>query len=440
MDAGLAAPEAAAVLAPSAPPAMASAPAGPAADSAFASEEPGLFAPVYPLPRLEIRSGHGARVVDATGREYIDFVSGIAVNALGVAPPGLARAVARQMKQLVHCSNLYANRPAIELARALATATGYERVFFCNSGAEGIEAALKFARARAIASGRAGRDVVAFRGGFHGRTAYALATTWNPHYREAFEPLVAGVRFADFNRVADLDAVLDPRVAAVVVEPVQGEGGAIPADRGFLHALRARTTALGATLIFDEVQCGMGRSGRLLAAEHYGVRADITVLSKALGGGLPLAAVLMSADAARGLKPGQHGCTFGGGPVVTAAGAFVLGQVNRPGFLARVRRRGRELRAGLDRLVRAHPALAEARGLGLLCAVELAPGATFEPAALVAACREHGLLLVRGGERAVRFLPPLNVGADEITEALARFERALRSLETTASNPKGDTT
>ena len=412
----------------------------PAPNPGFAAEEPGLFAPVYALPRLEIASGKGARVVDAAGREYIDFVSGIAVNALGVAPAGLARAVARQMKQLVHCSNLYANRPAIELARALTQATGYERVFFCNSGTEGIEAALKFARARAVAAGRAGRDVVAFRGGFHGRTAYALATTWTPHYREPFEPLVPGVRFADFNRVADLDAVLDERVAAVIVEPVQGEGGAIAADRGFLEALRARTAPLGTTLIFDEIQCGMGRCGRLLAAEHYGVRADITVLSKALGGGLPLAAVLLTADAARGLAPGLHGTTLGGGPVATAAGTFMLGQVNRPGFLARVRRRGRELRAGLDRLVSAHPSLAEARGLGLLCAIELAPNAPFEPAALVAACREHGLLLVRGGDRAVRFLPPLNVAADEITEALARFERALGSLAGPASNLKGETT
>jgi acetylornithine/N-succinyldiaminopimelate aminotransferase len=376
--------------------------------------------------------------VDAEGREYLDFVSGIAVNALGVAPPGLARAVARQMKQLVHCSNLYANRPAIELAQALATATGYDRVFFCNSGTEGIEAALKFARARSLADGRPGRDVLAFRGGFHGRTAWALAATWNPHYRERFEPLVPGVRFAEFNRVAGLDAVLDAGVAAVIVEPVQGEGGGIPAERAFLQALRARTQALGATLIFDEVQCGMGRCGRLLAAEHYGVRANITVLSKALGGGLPLGAVLMSAEVARGLSPGDHGCTFGGGPVVSAAGQFVLGKVNRPAFLGRVRRRGRELRAGLEKLVRSHPSLAVARGLGLLCAVELAPAAPFDPAALVAACREHGLLLLRGGDYALRFLPPLNVSDEEITEALQRFEQALVSLELKVSTAKGD--
>ena len=409
----------------------------PAIPPGFAPEEPGLFAPVYALPRLEIVSGKGARVVDAAGREYIDFVSGIAVNALGVAPPGLPRAVARQVKKLVHVSNLFANRPAIELAQALCAATGYERVFFCNSGGEGIEAALKFARARAVALGQPGRDVLAFRGGFHGRTAWALSTTWTPHYREPFAPLMPGVRFADFNRIDQLDQVLDQGVSTVIVEPVQGEGGAIPARREFLQALRARTSALGSTLIFDEIQCGMGRSGRLLAGQHYGVQADITVLSKALGGGLPLGAVLLSAEAARGLAPGQHGCTFGGGPVATAAGGWMLSQINRPGFLGKVRKRGRELMQGLERIVAARPTLAEARGLGLLCAVEIAAEAPFDPAALIAACREHGLLLVRGGDRAVRFLPPLNVDPGEIVEALQRFERALATLETQAANTKG---
>jgi len=411
------------------------APAQPAAQGAptLAADELGLFAPVYPLPRLELVSGRGAWARDAGGREYLDFTSGIAVNALGHAPPGLARAVARQLRTLVHCSNLHANRPAIELARALAGATGYERVFFCNSGTEGVEAALKFARARAAAAGRPGREVVAFRGGFHGRTAWALAATWNPHYREPFEPLVPGVRFADYNDLAGLDAVLDERVAAVIVEPVQGEGGAVPATRDFLAAVAARTAALGATLVMDEIQSGMGRCGRLLAAEHYGVRADITVLSKALGGGLPLAAVLMSAAAAAALAPGMHGCTFGGGPAVAAAGNFMLGRIAKPGFLARVRSRARTLAAGLGRLVAAHPSLAEARGLGLLQAVEIALHAPYEPPALVAAAREQGLLLVRGGERAVRFLPPLTVSPAEIAEALARFDRALTSLETKGS-------
>src|SRR5262245_57749367 len=193
----------------------------PAPDSppTLATQELDLFAPVYHFPRLELVSGRGARVVDAEGREYLDFVSGIAVNALGHAPPGLAAAVSRQMKRLGHCSNVFANTPGIHLARALCGATGFERVFFCNSGTEGIEAALKFARARARAKGLAGRDLLAFRGGFHGRTGFALSTTWTPAYREPFEPLIPGVRFADYNDVAGLDAVLDAGVSGVIVEP-----------------------------------------------------------------------------------------------------------------------------------------------------------------------------------------------------------------------------
>jgi acetylornithine/succinyldiaminopimelate/putrescine aminotransferase len=333
------------------------------------------------------------------------------------------------MKQLVHCSNLYANRPAIELAKSLTQATGYDRVFYCNSGTEGVESALKFARARALALGRPGRDIVAFRGGFHGRTAFALAATWTPHYREPFEPLVPGVRFADFNSVAGLDAVLDERVAAVIVEPVQGEGGGVPARREFLQALRARTRALGAALIFDEIQCGMGRCGRLLAAQHYDVRADLTVLSKALGGGIPFGAVLMTTEVASALAPGMHGCTFGGGPVGATAGRFVLSHVNRPGFLGRVRKRGRELGDALEKLASKHASISETRGLGLLRAIEIAPGASFDPPALVAAARAEGLLLVRGGERAVRLLPPLNVTSEQITEAAVRLDRALEPLE-----------
>lgn len=394
-----------------------------------AAEELAWLAPVYPLPRLELTSGHGARVVDVEGNEYLDFVSGIAVNAFGHAPRGLGRAIAGQLRRLVHCSNLFANAPAAALARALCEASGYERLFFCNSGTEGIESALKFARVRARARGLPGRDLVAFRGGFHGRTGLALSVTWTPHYREPFEPLVPGVRFADFNDVAGLDAVLDEKVCAVIVEPVQGEGGVVPAQREFLEALRIRTAALGAALVFDEVQCGMGRCGRLLAQEHYGVRADYTVLSKALGGGFPLAAVLMSAEAAGALSAGMHGCTFGGGPVAASAGAWVLERIQRPGFLARVRRRGRDLDRGLESLVARHASLAGTRGLGLLRAVEVAGTSPFDAAALVAKAREHGLLLVKGGERAVRLLPPLTVSTAELAEGLERLDAALTALE-----------
>jgi acetylornithine/N-succinyldiaminopimelate aminotransferase len=397
--------------------------------AAFAGDEVGLLAPVYPLPRLAIASGRGARVTDTQGREYLDFVSGIAVNALGHAPAGLANAVAKQMKQLGHCSNLFANAPAIALSQSLCKATGYERVFFCNSGAEGIETALKFARARASARGTPGRDIVAFRGGFHGRTGFAVSTTWTPSYREPFEPLIPGVRFADYNDVAGLDAAIDAQVCAVVVEPVQGEGGAVAAQHKFMQAVRQKASAVGATLVLDEVQCGMGRTGRLLAAEHYGVRGDITVLSKALGGGFPLAAVLMTAEAAEPLKPGMHGCTFGGSPAAAAAGNWILARVNRPGLLAKVRKRGKELGAGLEALAKKHPGLGEVRGLGLLRGIEVKAEAPFDPAALVKAAMARGLLLVRGGEHAVRLLPPLTVTPAEIEEALSKLDGALTDLE-----------
>jgi predicted acetylornithine/succinylornithine family transaminase len=403
--------------------------AAPPVAPGLALEETGLHAPVYPLPRLELASGKGARVTDVTGRTYLDFVSGIAVNAFGHAPDGLAEVVAAQLGTLGHCSNLFANRPAVELARELVAATGYDRAFFCNSGAEGVEAALKFSRARAVSNGKAGRDIVAFRGGFHGRTGFALSATWNPPYREPFQPLIPGVRFADFNDVAGLDAVLDENVCAVIVECVQGESGAVPATREFLLALRERATALGAALVFDEVQTGMGRTGRLLAQEHFGVRGEYTVMSKALGAGLPIAAVLMTADAASSLAPGMHGCTFGGNPVCAAAARWSLARVNDGAFLEGVRRSAALLERGLAALAVKHATVREARGLGLLRAVDLDEAAPFGAAQLVAAAREQGLLLVRGGERAVRLLPPLNVSHDEITEALGALDRALTSLQ-----------
>lgn len=399
----------------------------------FAAGELDVFAPTYVFPRLELVSGKGARVTDAAGREYLDFVSGIAVNAFGHAPRGLKRVVAKQLDTLGHVSNLFANGPSTALAQALTAATGYDRVFFGNSGTEGIETALKFARAHAVATEHEGRDFVAFQGGFHGRTGFALSVTYNPPYRAPFEPLIPGVRFGEYNRVDGLNELIDAKVAAVIVEPVQGESGAVAATGKFLTALRARCNAVGAVLIFDEVQCGMGRSGRLLAAEHFGVRADITVLSKALGGGIPLAAVLITNRIAASLAPGMHGCTFGGNPVATTAGLWVLEQVKKPSFLARVRKRARELDRALADLIAKHASLKEARGLGLLRAVEVAPNAGFDAPALVAAAREEGLLLIRGGDRAVRLLPPLVVTTQEIEEAASKLDRALTTLEARAA-------
>lgn len=408
---------------------MPAAAAAPATPAGFAADEPALLAPNYPLPRLELARGQGARVWDATGREYLDFTSGIAVLALGHAPEGLADAVAAQMNVLGHCSNLFANRPAIELARALTEATGYARAFLCNSGTEANEAALKFARARARAKGLPGRDVLAFTGGFHGRTAFALSATHHPEYREPFEPLVPGVRFAPYDDVAALDAALDGQVCAVIVECVQGEAGAIPASPAFLRELRERTRATGAALILDEVQTGVGRTGAMLAADHFGLRADLVTLAKGLGNGFPVAAVLMTAEVAGAIAPGMHGCTYGGGAPAAAAARFVLERVSAPGFLAHVAEAGRQLGAGLASLASRHASLRAARGLGLLRAIELTADAPFTPPELIAAARERGLLLLRGGERALRVLPPLTVTTPDIEDAIGRLDAALAALE-----------
>lgn len=399
----------------------------------IAREEEGLLAPVYPLPRLALARGRGARVEDRAGRSYVDFTCGIAVNAFGHAPRGLATAVAKQMKTLGHVSNLFAHEPGIALARALTAATGYERVFFCNSGAEGIEAALKFARARAHALERPGRTLVSFTGGFHGRSGFSLSATWNPAYRAPFEPLIPGVRFLPFGDVSALAEGIDADTCGVIVEPIQGETGAVPAPKGFLAAVRRRCDEVGAMLIFDEVQSGMGRTGHFLGATHSQVRADVTVLSKALGGGLPIAAVLLTAEAAAPLAAGMHGTTFGGNPVAAAAALWMVERIHRPSVLARVRRRARRLHAGLQAIVAAHPTLlSEARGLGLLAAVEIAPVAPFGPKELVEAARAEGLLLVRGGDRAVRVLPPLDVDEKTLDEGLALLARAVAAASAAA--------
>ena len=403
-----------------------------AAPAGFSMAEAAKLAPLYPLPRLELVAGSGARVRDIGGRDYVDFVSGIAVNAFGHAPEGLADVVAAQLRTLGHCSNLFTHAPGIELAEKLTRATGYDRVFFCNSGTEGIDGALKFARARAVARHLPGRDILAFKGGFHGRTGFALSATYNPPYRTPFEPLIPGVRFADLNDVAALANAIDANTCAVIVEPVQGESGAVPATPEFLQALRARTKAVGAALVFDEVQTGMGRTGALLAQTHAGVQGELTVMSKALGAGLPIGAILMTAEVAEALAPGMHGCTFGGNPVSCAAANWALAKVTAPGFLAQVQKSAELLASGLATVAAKHPGVRESRGLGLLRAIDLAPDAGFGAPELVAAAREHGLLLVRGGDRAVRLLPPLTVTPIEIHDALTKLDASLAALETNA--------
>lgn len=375
----------------------------------------GLYAPPDPV----FVRGEGSWLEDAEGRLYLDFTAGIAVTALGHGSPVVAEAVAAALESgLVHTSNLFRTEPAERLAEELTAAAFPSRAFFCNSGAEANEAAFKFARK--WARGRGGPDkheILAFGGSFHGRLFGSLAATDRPGYREPFEPLMPGVRFAPVEDLAGTEALLTAeRTAAVVVEPIQGEGGVRPLSGDFLRGLRALCDEVGAALIFDEIQCGFGRTGDLFAHEDSGVMPDLLTLAKPIAGGLPMGAVLAAPAIADVLVPGDHGTTFGGGPLVASVARAVLREVADPAFLETVRARATRLEGGLRSLMAGSPQRVRAlRGRGLMWGLELDGPA----APVVAAARDRGLLVCSAGPDVVRLLPPLVVTDAEIDRAVA---------------------
>jgi acetylglutamate kinase len=385
-----------------------------------APAEAQVLAGVFQYPRLMLSRGEGSHVWDVDGHRYLDFTAGLGVAALGHGRRDLAAALGEQFAQLGHCSNLFGNLPALELAAGLRDSSFAARIWFANSGTETIEAALKFSRLHGRAAGGPRKTaIVAFKGGFHGRTMGALAATYDPHYRRPFAPLVPGVRFATFNDDESMRRVIDDRVCAVLVEPVQGEGGVVPARPEFLRGLRAICDANNALLVFDEVQCGLGRLGHLHAYQAYGVVPDLVAIAKPIAAGLPLGALLIGERVAEHLRPGQHGSTFAGGPAVCAVALRVLDAIAERSFLSRVRDLGGRLRAGLERLAEDSPLFRSARGLGLMQALVIADPRRYSPADFVLGARENGLLVTRAGTDAVRILPPLNVSEDEIAEGLA---------------------
>jgi acetylornithine/N-succinyldiaminopimelate aminotransferase len=391
--------------------------------------ESDVLAGVVAFPRLMLERGKGSRVWDTAGRSYLDFSSGLGVAALGHGREDLATLLRDQFRKLGHCSNLYGNRPALELAHRLVQSSFATRVWFANSGTEANEAALKFARLFGHEMGGAPKhEIVAMKGGFHGRTAASLAATYHPEYRLPFEPLWPGVRFAAFNDLEDAARVIHQGTCAVLVEPVQGEGGVIPATSEYLEGLRALCDRHDALLIFDEVQCGLGRLGHVYAYEAYGVMPDMITLAKPLAAGFPLGAVLIGERVAPLMKPGQHGSTFAGGPAGCALGLRVLDEVSRPEFLRHVRMREEQLRTGLDTIASTSPLVESARGRGLLQALVLSTEARLEPPDIIRSAREAGLLLTRAGDRAIRFLPPLNVSENEVDLALDIMRRVVADL------------
>ena len=373
-----------------------------------------VYARVGPL----FVAGEGAELVAEDGTRYLDFVAGIGVNALGYNHPIVRSAVERALGTgLIHVSNLYRTEAGEQLAAELVARSFAHRVFFCNSGAEANEAAFKFARKW---SGKS--EIVAFSGSFHGRLFATLAATDRPDYRKPFEPLVPGIRIVPREDWAAVDhAVSASRTAAVILEPVQGEGGVRCVDLEWLAFVRELCDSRGVAVIFDEVQCGLGRTGTLFAYEQTGVVPDILTLAKPLAGGLPMGAVLVTSAIAAALKPGDHATTFGGGPLVAGVALEVVRTIADPAFLAAVRRKGEWLGARLAGLAVRAPRVREARGQGLLWGLELT-----EPAApVVAAARERGLLLVTAGPQVIRLIPPLVIADEELERGVAILEEIL---------------
>ncbi len=377
----------------------------------------------YKRAPFVLERGEGVYLYDAEGRRYLDFVSGIAVNALGYADPEVLETLAAQAKQLAHCSNLFHSAPQALLACDLVQGSFADRVYFCNSGTEACEAAFKFARKwqRVNHPGEDRTGIVAFTGSFHGRTMGALAATHREKYRLPFEPLVPGVAFAPFNDVAAAEAAIGARTGAVIVEPLQGEGGVNPATQEFLRALRRACDAQGALLIFDEVQCGLGRTGTLWSHEAYGITPDLMTVAKPLGGGLPIGAVLLTQRVADAIAPGDHGSTFAANPIVCAVARVVLRRIADAGFLTGVRERGGYLGAQLDALKARHPTVRAVRGRGLIWGLELSADA----APLIGRGYERGLIMTSAGDRVLRLLPPLVVNREQIDEAVAIIDRIL---------------
>jgi predicted acetylornithine/succinylornithine family transaminase len=368
-----------------------------------------------------IVDGDGVYLIDADGRRYLDFVSGIAVNALGYADPGLQKALHAAADGLVHVSNLYATKPGEQLATTLVEQSFADKVFFCNSGAEANEGAFKFARRWARTKGDAKHEIVALRGAFHGRLFGTLAATDRPSYRIPFRPLAPGITIVERD-IEDLAIALDSETAAaVILEPIQGEGGVRVLDAGFVREVRALTKEREAALIFDEIQCGLGRTGKLFAHEHFGVEPDILSLAKPLAGGLPMAAILMTQEIAATIKPGDHGTTFGGGPFIASVANYVVSRLSDPALLDHVAKNGEWFGEQLNEIAQRTGRIRGVRGVGYMWGFDVMGTASH----VVNEAHAAGLLACTAGEYTVRLLPPLVATRDELALGLGILEEIL---------------
>lgn len=375
---------------------------------------------------LVIDHGEGVYLYDTDGKEYLDFAAGIAVQAFGYHNKEYGDALKAQIDKVMHTSNLYYNVPIIRAAERLAAASGMDRVFFTNSGTEAIEGAVKAAKKYAYTrDGHAGHEIIAMNHSFHGRTIGALSVTGNSHYREPFEPLMPGVKFADFNDWESVKSLINGKTCAVILETVQGEGGIYPATEEFLKGVRALCDEHDILLILDEIQCGMGRTGEMFAWQHYGVKPDIMTSAKALGCGVPVGAFLMTERVAeKSLKPGDHGTTYGGNPFVGAAVDKVLEMMERDHITEHVKEIAPYLEKRLDELVDSYDFLTERRGLGLIQGV-----VSKKPVGQIAAeALKEGLIVITAGADVLRFVPPLIIEKKHVDEMTEKLKKVLERM------------
>jgi predicted acetylornithine/succinylornithine family transaminase len=378
----------------------------------------------YATQPMVLSEGKGSYVRDVDGKDYLDFASGIAVNALGHCHPAYVEALTQQLSKLSHCSNLYYNQPAIELAEKLVANSAFDRAFFCNSGAEAIEGALKLSRKYAKKNkGENCTKILTMSNSFHGRTYGALSATAQTKYQEGYHPLVPDVSVVEFNNIDSILAHNLAEVAAIIVEPVQGEGGVHLADIGFLKKVRALCDEHKIVLIFDEIQCGVGRSGSFFASDNFALAPDVVALAKGLGGGFPIGAILAKESIACAFNPGDHGSTFGGNPLAATAALACVSIIRDQQFLGSVKTKSELLLAELVDLKSKCPSIKAIRGLGLMLGIEF--DIPVKP--IIQKCAAEGLLLVGAGENVIRLLPPLTVSDDEINEAIGILAKVIAS-------------
>ncbi len=380
----------------------------------------------YNRYQIVLEKGEGVYLYDVDGKKYLDFAAGIAVFALGYGNKEYNDALKAQVDKLLHTSNLYYNVPAVEAAKKITKQSGMDRVFFTNSGTEAIEGAIKLARKYAyIKDNSTDHEIIAMNHSFHGRSIGALSVTGNSKYQEAFKPLMGGVKFADFNNLESIKAQITNKTCAIIMEPVQGEGGLYPAEKEFLEGVRAICDKKGILLIFDEVQCGMGRTGSMFAWQQYGVKPDIMAMAKALGCGVPVGAFAAKEEVAKALVPGDHGTTYGGNPFACAAVNEVFRQFEEKNIVGHVKVVGEYLHKALKGLEKKYDIVKEARGIGLMQGLEL----TIPAGDIILKALDKGLILITAGQNIIRFVPPLVITEANVDEMVVILDEILAKIK-----------